>query len=107
MSQKAPRQFFKPLAAGAPKPMRDLPTRVERMIQFVPPHLDKVRAKVPGMAEDCDVVLGNLEDECDKQETVPTDALPCNPKCSLTEKSNHFVYKTVLIATIKKISAVR
>ena len=62
MSQKAPRQFFQPLAAGAPEPMRELPVRVERMIQFVPPHLDKVRAKVPGMAETCDVVLGNLED---------------------------------------------
>ena len=68
MSQKAPRQFFKPLAAGAPEPFRDLPVRVERMIQFVPPHLDKVRAKVPGMADTCDVVLGNLED------AIPADA---------------------------------
>ncbi len=68
MSQKAPRQFFQPLAAGAPEPMRDLPVRVERMIQFVPPHLDKVRAKVPGMADTCDVVLGNLED------AIPADA---------------------------------
>ena len=68
MSQKAPRQFFQPLAAGAPEPMRDLPVRVERMIQFVPPHLDKVRAKVPGMADSCDVVLGNLED------ALPADA---------------------------------
>ena len=68
MSQKAPRQFFKPLAAGAPEPLRELPIRVERMIQFVPPHLDKVRAKVPDMAETCDVVLGNLED------AIPADA---------------------------------
>ncbi len=68
MSQKTPRQFFKPLAAGAPEPMRDLPVRLERMIQFVPPHLDKVRAKVPAMADQCDVVLGNLED------AIPADA---------------------------------
>ena len=68
MSQKTPRQFFKPLAAGAPEPMRDLPVRLERMIQFVPPHLDKVRAKVPSMADTCDVVLGNLED------AIPADA---------------------------------
>ena len=68
MTQKAPRQFFQPLAAGAPEPMRELPVRVERMIQFVPPHLDKVRAKVPGMADTCDVVLGNLED------AIPADA---------------------------------
>ena len=68
MSQKTPRQFFKPLAAGAPNPMLDLPVRLERMIHFVPPHLDKVRAKVPGMAEQADVVLGNLED------AIPADA---------------------------------
>ncbi len=38
------------------------------MIHFVPPHLDKVRAKVPAMAEAADVVLGNLED------AIPADA---------------------------------
>ncbi len=68
MSQKAPRQFFQPLAAGAPMPMRDLPVRLERMIQFVPAHLDKIRAKVPNMADQCDVILGNLED------AIPADA---------------------------------
>ncbi|MBI1405597.1 MAG: CoA ester lyase [Caulobacter sp.] len=59
---KTPRGFFKPLAIGAPTPPRDLPVRVERMIHFVPPHLDKVRAKVPDMARQADVILGNLED---------------------------------------------
>jgi len=59
---KTSRGFFKPLAAGAPAPYRDLPVRVERMIHFVPPHLDKVRAKVPEMAKDVDVILANLED---------------------------------------------
>jgi len=68
MSMRTPRQFFRPLAAGAPAPMRDLPVRVERMIHFVPPHLDKVRAKVPSMAQTCDVILGNLED------AIPADA---------------------------------
>ena len=43
---KTPRGFFKPLAIGAPMPLRELPVRVERMIHFVPPHLDKLRAKV-------------------------------------------------------------
>ncbi|MDH4384458.1 MAG: CoA ester lyase [Caulobacter sp.] len=65
---KTPRGFFKPLAIGAPTPPRDLPVRVERMIHFVPPHLDKVRAKVPDMARQADVVLGNLED------AIPADA---------------------------------
>ncbi len=42
--------------------MRDLPVRLERMIHFVPPHLEKLRAKVPELAKTVDVVLGNLED---------------------------------------------
>ena len=65
---KTPRGYFKPLAIGAPTPPRELPVRVERMIHFVPPHLDKVRAKVPDMARQADVVLGNLED------AIPADA---------------------------------
>ena len=68
MSQKTPRNFFKPLAIGAPEPMRDLPVKLERMIHFVPPHLDKVRAKVPSMAPGVDVILANLED------AIPADA---------------------------------
>ncbi len=59
---KPPRQFFAPLAAGAPQPLRELPVRLERMIHFVPPHLEKVRAKVPEFAGQVDVVLANLED---------------------------------------------
>ena len=59
---KLPRQFFQPLAIGAPAPMRDLPVRLERMIHFVPPHVEKMRAKVPDLAKQVDVVLGNLED---------------------------------------------
>ncbi|MDB5468705.1 MAG: CoA ester lyase [Caulobacter sp.] len=65
---KTPRGYFKPLAIGAPAPPRELPVRVERMIHFVPPHLDKVRAKVPEMAKQADVILGNLED------AIPADA---------------------------------
>jgi malyl-CoA/(S)-citramalyl-CoA lyase len=42
--------------------MRELPVRLERMIHFVPPHLEKLRAKVPELARQVDVVLGNLED---------------------------------------------
>ncbi len=65
---KLPRQFFKPLAIGAPAPCRELPVRLERMIHFVPPHLEKMRAKVPDIAKQVDVVLGNLED------AIPSDA---------------------------------
>jgi malyl-CoA/(S)-citramalyl-CoA lyase len=59
---KLPRNFFKPLALGAPAPLRELPVRLERMIHFVPPHIEKVRAKVPELIAQVDVLLGNLED---------------------------------------------
>ena len=65
---KTARGFFKPLAIGAPAPYRELPARVERMIHFVPPHLEKVRAKVPEIAPTVDVILANLED------AIPADA---------------------------------
>ena len=47
---KTPRKFYEPLAIGAPQPYRELPVRVERMIHFVPAHLEKVRAKAGEMA---------------------------------------------------------
>jgi malyl-CoA/(S)-citramalyl-CoA lyase len=59
---KLPRNFYKPLAIGAPEPFRELPLRLERMIHFVPPHIEKIRAKVPDLAREVDVLLGNLED---------------------------------------------
>jgi malyl-CoA/(S)-citramalyl-CoA lyase len=65
---KQPRQFYQPLAIGAPVPLRELPVRLERMIHFVPPHVEKVTAKVPDLVRQVDVVLGNLED------AIPADA---------------------------------
>ncbi len=65
---KHPRNFFKPLAAGAPAPLRELPVRLERMIHFVPPHIEKLRLKVSKLIDQVDVVLGNLED------AIPADA---------------------------------
>src|SRR5258705_12077383 len=65
---KLPRPFYQPLAIGAPAPLRQLPIKLERMIHFVPPHIDKVTAKVPELARQVDVVLGNLED------AIPADA---------------------------------
>ena len=59
---KLPHAFFRPLAIGAPQPLRELPVKLERMIHFVPPHIEKVRAKVPELLNEVDVVLGNLED---------------------------------------------
>lgn len=59
---KTYRSFYQPLAIGAPAPFREPPVALERMIHFVPPHLEKIRAKIPQMITQVDVILGNLED---------------------------------------------
>jgi malyl-CoA/(S)-citramalyl-CoA lyase len=65
---KLPARFYRPLAIGAPTPYRELPVRLERMIHFFPPHIDKMRAKVADLIGHVDVLLGNLED------AIPADA---------------------------------
>ena len=59
---KSPRDFFRPLAVGAPEPVREIPFRPSRVIHFFPPHNEKMVAKVPEMAAQVDILLGNLED---------------------------------------------
>ena len=59
---RTPQKFYTALATGAPAPLRSLPVRLERMIHFVPPHNDKIRARLPDIVGKVDVVLGNLED---------------------------------------------
>jgi len=59
---RSPKAFFAPLAAGAPEPVREIPFPPSRMIHFFPPHLEKVRAKLPELAPQVDILLGNLED---------------------------------------------
>ncbi|MDX2289573.1 MAG: CoA ester lyase [Hyphomicrobiaceae bacterium] len=59
---RTPARFYAPLAIGAPQPYRSLPVRLERMIHFVPPHNEKIRAKLGDMIPKVDVILGNLED---------------------------------------------
>lgn len=65
---RTPAGFYRPLAIGAPEPLRALPVRLERMIHFIPPHVDKITAKLPAIIPTVDVVLGNLED------AIPADA---------------------------------
>ncbi|MCG6860428.1 MAG: CoA ester lyase [Chromatiaceae bacterium] len=59
---KTAADFFKPLAIGAPEPIRELPVALERTIHFLPPHIEKMRAKAGQIAKTVDVLLGNLED---------------------------------------------
>jgi malyl-CoA/(S)-citramalyl-CoA lyase len=57
-----PRNFYKPLAIGAPEPFREPPVRLERMIHFIPPHVEKLRGRAQEFVREVDVLLGNLED---------------------------------------------
>ncbi|MGB9027074.1 MAG: aldolase/citrate lyase family protein, partial [Rhodomicrobium sp.] len=59
---RPPFKFFKALAAGAPAPFVEKPVRLERMIHFVAPQVEKIRAKIPDLIKQVDVILGNLED---------------------------------------------
>jgi malyl-CoA/(S)-citramalyl-CoA lyase len=59
--------------------------RLERMIHYVPPHLDKKRAKVPEIITQVDVVLGNLED------AIPADAkIEARQGFIAMARANHF-----------------
>ena len=59
---KSPASFFKPLAIGAPEPIRELPIALERTIHFLPPHIEKMRVKAGKITKTVDVLVGNLED---------------------------------------------
>ena len=59
---RSARDFFKPLAVGAPEPLREIPFRPSRVIHFFPPHIEKVVAKLPEIVPTVDILLGNLED---------------------------------------------
>jgi malyl-CoA/(S)-citramalyl-CoA lyase len=59
---RSPKDFFAPLAIGAPDPLRQIPVLPSRMIHFFDPSNEKMAAKVPDLAKKVDVLLGNLED---------------------------------------------
>jgi malyl-CoA/(S)-citramalyl-CoA lyase len=56
------KDFFRPLAVGAPDPVTEIPARPSRAIHFFDPSNEKMAAKVPQMVGTVDVLLGNLED---------------------------------------------
>ena len=59
---RSPKDFFRPLAVGAPEPLREIPFRPSRMIHFFPASNPKMVAKLPELAPKVDVLLANLED---------------------------------------------
>ena len=69
---RSPKDFFAPLAVGAPAPLTQVPSRPSRVIHFFDPSNEKMAAKVPAMVGTVDVLLGNLEDavKADKKEAA-------------------------------------
>jgi malyl-CoA/(S)-citramalyl-CoA lyase len=61
-AMRNPRHFFKPLALGAPDPVREIPMSPSRCIHFFDPSNPKMAAKLPEIAPKTDILLGNLED---------------------------------------------
>ena len=59
---RSAKDFFRPLAVGAPEPLREIAWRPSRMLHFFDPSNAKMVAKVPELASKVDVLLGNLED---------------------------------------------
>src|SRR5882757_4296239 len=66
-----PRDFFKPKAIGAPEPPHEIPFKPSRMIHFFDASNEKMRAKVPDMAKQADILLGNLEDAVPVDKKIP------------------------------------
>jgi len=62
VSTKSAKDFFRPLAVGAPTPLHEIPARPSRAIHFFDPSNEKMAAKIPAMVGTVDVLLGNLED---------------------------------------------
>ena len=56
------KDFFRPLAVGAPTPLREIPFLPSRVIHFFPGSNPKMVAKVPEIAPTVDILLCNLED---------------------------------------------
>jgi len=61
-SLQSAKDFFRPLAVGAPDPVREVPARPSRAIHFFDPSNEKMASKIPDMVGKVDVLLGNLED---------------------------------------------
>ena len=69
-----PRDFGKPLAIGAPEPTLEIPFKPSRMIHFFDPSNEKMAAKLPALAAEADILLGNLEDAVAVDRKLPARA---------------------------------
>jgi malyl-CoA/(S)-citramalyl-CoA lyase len=69
---RSAKDFFRPLAVGAPAPPSEIPARPSRAIHFFDPSNEKMATKVPQLIGTVDVLLGNLEDavKADRKEAA-------------------------------------
>jgi len=69
---RPPKDFFRPLAVGAPEPVREIPFRPSRVIHFFPSSNEKMRGKAADIAPTVDILLANLEDgvQADQKEAA-------------------------------------
>jgi malyl-CoA/(S)-citramalyl-CoA lyase len=90
---RSPKDFFRPLAVGAPAPLTEIPARPSRAIHFFDPSNEKMAAKIPQMVGSVDVLLGNLEDAVKADNKVAAreglvriarDTTELGPGCSTT-----------------------
>ena len=84
-----PRDFFEPLAIGAPDPLREIPFRPSRMIHFLDFSNEKMVAKAPDIAPRVDILLGNLEDAVpvDRKEAARAGLIRVGSEMDLGETS--------------------
>src|SRR5918995_2825366 len=82
-----PRDFFQPLAIGAPQPLREIPVRPSRMIHFLDFSNEKMVAKAADVAARTDILLGNLEDAIpvDRKEAARTGLIEVGKTIELGE----------------------
>jgi malyl-CoA/(S)-citramalyl-CoA lyase len=55
---RSPRDFFNPLAIGAPEPLREIPVKPSRMIHFLDFSNEKMVAKAGDIAKQTDILRG-------------------------------------------------
>jgi malyl-CoA/(S)-citramalyl-CoA lyase len=82
-----PREFFLPQAIGAPEPLREIPVKPSRMIHFLDFSNEKMVAKAGAIAEQTDILLGNLEDAVpvDRKEAARAGLIRAAKENDLTE----------------------
>ena len=57
---RTPRDFFRPLAIGAPAPLREIPFPPSRMVHFFDPSSERMVAKLPQIGQQSALIGASL-----------------------------------------------